>query len=330
MKHGNTIGIDVGGANTKVASVGGVTRSFYLPLWKENDLEGVLRSIRNQFQPKRVGVVMTGELVDAFVSKEEGVCAIASAVDSVFARPCYLNVRGQFTPSISEKEALLYAASNWTASARFLAQSTADCIFADVGSTTCDIIPIKDGAPVALTKDSERLRENQLIYMGVLRTNAATLLRNVCLKGATYRLSTELFSITADVHRVLHNIDERSYTCATPDARSRDLEACYRRIARLLLYDLDEFGKENAREVARQVERAQINQLADALKYQALEFGLHKVVGAGLGEFLVAKAAFKAGLECRLLSQQYGRKLSNVFPAFAVAQLVKRAWEIGR
>jgi hypothetical protein len=157
--------------------------------------------------------------------------------------------------------------------------------------------------------------------MGVLRTNVATQLRSVYLNDARYRLSSELFSITADVHRVLNNIDERSYTCATPDSRSRDLEACYRRIARLLLYDLDEFGRENVYEVARQVERAQINELADALEQQAREFKLQTVVGAGLGEFLIAKAASKAELECCLLSQQYGRELSNVFPAYAVAQL---------
>jgi probable H4MPT-linked C1 transfer pathway protein len=328
MEHDDTIGIDVGGANTKVASVSGAAASFYVPLWEENSLEAVLRSIKNQFQPKRVGVVMTGELADAFTSKTEGVCAIASAVDSVFARPCYLSVYGQFAPSISEKDALLYAASNWIASAWFLAKSTKDCIFADVGSTTCDIIPIKDGKPIALTTDSERLRENQLIYMGVLRTNVATLLRTVRVNDKRYRCSSELFSITADVHRVLHNIDEQSYACATPDSRSRDLEACYRRIARLLLCDLDEFGRENAHEVAQQIERAQINELADAFKYQTREFKLRTVVGAGLGEFLVAKAASKAGLECRLLSQQYGRKLSNVFPAFAVAKLAKDVQKI--
>ena len=321
MEGDNIIGIDVGGANTKVASARGAAASYYLPLWKENSLEAVLLFIKNQFQPKRVGVVMTGELADAFTSKREGVCAIASAVGSIFARPCYLNVRGQLTPSISTKDALLYAASNWIASAWFLAKSAKDCIFVDVGSTTCDIIPIKNGKPVALTTDSERLRENQLIYMGVLRTNVATQLRSVYLNDARYRLSSELFSITGDVHRVLHNIDEQSYTCATPDSRSRDLESCYRRIARLLLYDLDEFGRENVYEVARQVERAQINELADALEQQAREFKLQTVVGAGLGEFLIAKAASKAELECCLLSQQYGRELSNVFPAYAVAQL---------
>jgi uncharacterized hydantoinase/oxoprolinase family protein len=92
-----------------------------------------------------------------------------------------------------------------------------------------------------------------------------------------------------------------------------------------VLCDVDELGRQNAHEVAKQVERTQINDLADALAFQARKFELNTVIGAGLGEFLVAKAALKAQLECRLLSRQYGRELSNMFPAFAVAQLVQHA-----
>ena len=325
MARGETIGIDIGGANTKVASTSGTTRSFYLPLWRENDLAGLLKRVKEEFRPERVGIVITGELTDAFTSKKEGVCSIASTVNSVFTNPCYLNILGQFTPAIAERDARLYAASNWTASAAFVAKSSKDCIFADVGSTTCDVIPIKNGKPLALTTDFERLREHELIYMGVLRTNIATLMRFVNLSGNKYRLCSELFTITADAHRILGNIDKSDYTCDTPDSQSRNLEACYRRISRILLCDVGELGRENVHEVARQVERTQINDLADALTFQARKFELHTVVGAGLGEFLIAKAALKAKLECRLLSRQYGRELSNVFPAFAVAQLVQHA-----
>jgi (4-(4-[2-(gamma-L-glutamylamino)ethyl]phenoxymethyl)furan-2-yl)methanamine synthase len=319
-----TIGIDIGGANTKVASASGTARSFYLPLWRKNDLAGLLQRVKDEFQPDRVGIVITGELADAFTSKKEGICSIAAAVNSVFSKPCYLNVYGELTQGIAEKNARLYAASNWAASAAFLAKSVKDCIFTDVGSTTSDVIPIKKGKPIAHTRDFERLRHYELIYMGVLRTNVATILRNVNLSGKKYKLSTELFSITADVHRVLGNIGEVDYVCDTPDSQSRDLEACYQRIARVLLCDISELGRENVYEVARQVEHAQINELAEALAFQAREYELHTVVGAGLGEFLIAKAALKACLDFQLLSQLYGRALSNVFPAFAVAQLVQR------
>jgi len=327
MALSDTIGIDIGGANTKVASASGEARSLYLPLWLDNDLAGELRRIRDEFQPKSVGVVITGELADAFTSKKEGICSIASSVDSVFARPYYLNVRGQFTRQIAESEASLYAASNWTASAMFVSRRVSDCIFVDLGSTTCDVIPIRDGKPAATTTDFERLRERELIYTGALRTNIATILRHVTLNGEKYRLASELFAIAADAHRVLGNISAEEYTCETPDAQPRDLQHCYRRIARVLLCDVDELGRKNARDVARQVERAQVDELAQALAFQARKHDLKAVVGAGLGEFLIAKAASKVRLECSLLSQQYGKTLSKVFPAFAVANLAHDAFQ---
>jgi probable H4MPT-linked C1 transfer pathway protein len=318
-----TIGIDIGGANTKVASASGIARSFYLPLWREHELEDLLRHVKEEFRPERVAIVITGELADAFTSKKAGICSIAAAVNSVFAKPCYMNIYGELTRAIAGDDAHLYAASNWTASAAFLAKSIANGIFADVGSTTCDVIPIKNGKAVAQKTDFSRLREHELIYMGVLRTNIATLLRFINLSGKQYRLSSELFAITADAHRVLGNIDQADYTCDTPDSRSHDLEGCYQRISRVVLCDVSELGRENAYEIARQVERTQIDELAEALAFQADKFKLNAVIGAGLGEFLVAKAALKAGLEYQLLSQRYGRELSNVFPAFAVAQLAQ-------
>jgi len=322
MPPSKTIGIDIGGANTKVASAGGKTKSFYLPLWRKCDLSATLRQIRDEFQPGRVGVVITGEVVDVFKNKTEGIRSISSAVNSVFAEPFYLNVRGQFRPKIAKEQASLYAASNWIASVKFLSQQISDCIFVDTGSTTCDVIPLKSRKPVAALTDFSRLGERELLYHGVLRTSISTILHLAALNGKHYPLASEVFAITADVHRVLGNISAADYTCDTPDARPRNLEACYRRIARVLLCDVKELGRENARIIARQTEHAQVEDLADALAFQACKHGINTVVGAGLGEFLIAKAASKANLECRLLSQQYGKALSKVFPAFAVANLL--------
>jgi probable H4MPT-linked C1 transfer pathway protein len=178
-----------------------------------------------------------------------------------------------------------------------------------------------------MNTDFERLRERELIYTGALRTNIAAILRRVTLNGAKYRPASELFAITADAHRVLGNISAADYSCDTPDVQPRDLEACYRRIARILLCDVNELGRENTRDIARQVERAQVDELAHALAFQARKHDVNIVVGAGLGEFLIAKAASKASFECRLLSQQYGKELSRVFPAFALANLVRDAFQ---
>jgi uncharacterized hydantoinase/oxoprolinase family protein len=83
------IGIDIGGANTKVAtSDGGFVDSIYAPLWKNNTIlhDLVLSELKRKFEPgiEAVGVVMTGELCDCFATKREGVLHIKSAVSDTF------------------------------------------------------------------------------------------------------------------------------------------------------------------------------------------------------------------------------------------------------
>jgi uncharacterized hydantoinase/oxoprolinase family protein len=47
-------------------------------------------------------------------------------------------------------------------------------------------------------------------------------------------------------------------------------------------------------------------------------------VATGIGEGLIVEAAAFLGLECVRLSERYGPKISDVFPAYAVARLVER------
>ena len=71
------IGIDVGGANTKVAtSDGSFARLIYAPLWRSKTIiYDVLSDVKRELEGKgikAVGVVMTGELCDRFNTKREG------------------------------------------------------------------------------------------------------------------------------------------------------------------------------------------------------------------------------------------------------------------
>ena len=58
-----------------------------------------------------------------------------------------------------------------------------------------------------------------------------------------------------------------------------------------------------------------------AISRQAKEHCLEKVVAAGTGEGLIAEAAAFLGMECVRISERYGTRISDVFPAYAVARL---------
>ena len=313
------LGIDIGGANTKVASHDGRTVELhYVPLWKNTRLPGALLDIAKRMKPEKVGVVITGELADCFPDKETGISYIVDAVNDAFSDAYFLDSSGVFT---KEKRQSL-AAANWMASALFVGKDYKDCIFMDIGSTTTDIIPIKNGIPHAGRTDFERLKNSELVYSGVLRTNIAAILGTVKLNGAACRTSSELFAITADAYLVLGMISGEEYTCETPDGAGKTMLDAKRRLARVVCADLAEIGEEELFSIVHQVMEKQVKCITDALREVAKRHDITRVVACGIGEFLAKMAAEKLGLDIILLSEKYGTEISKVFPAYAAARLL--------
>lgn len=350
------LGIDIGGANTKVASSdGAIVELHYIPLWKDTTLANCLADIYDRFVPEGVKVVTTGELADCFTSKREGVQKIMDIVGSSFKCPVeYLGSDCQ----LSERpdDILTLAAANWTASAMFVAQNHSDCVFVDVGSTTSDIIPIVGGKPVANTSDYMRLQNNELVYAGTLRTNLAALahtvqicsryedgkyegcadargniddgmcddMRNSAEGQVTPQMcttSSELFATTGDVYLLLGDIPKEQYTCETADGAGKSLEDVKRRIARFVCADLEEINDVQLMGIAEHIRDVQIAELTNAIESVCKRAEVDVVVGTGLGEFLIAEAAKRADVKFISISSEYGKTISTIFPAYAVANI---------
>lgn len=315
------LGIDIGGANTKVASSDGkMVELHYIPLWKNTALPEILKDIAVRLKPEKVGVVITGELADCFPDKEAGLSYIVDAVNSAFKDAYFLDSDGVFT---KEKKRSI-AAANWTASALFAAKEHRNCVIVDIGSTTTDIIPVTEGMPLASKTDFERLKRGELVYSGVLRTNVAAILDAVKLGGAISRISSELFAITADVYTVLGMISEEEYTCDTPDGAGKSLLDAKRRLARVVCADLSEIGEEEIISIAEQVMEAQVKEIKGAVHEVAERHKVRKIVACGLGEFIAKRAAEELGFNVVMLSEKYGKEISKVFPAYAVAKLLSK------
>ncbi|MCX6669915.1 MAG: hydantoinase [Methanothrix sp.] len=319
------LGLDIGGANTKAASPDGLfAESVYLPLWKRAPLAEVLGRFA-ALKPEAVAVVITGELADCFSSKREGVESIMAVVRRAFFCPVHFWGAGGF----GWKDPLELAAANWSASAALLAREVGDCLFVDMGSTTTDIIPIK-GEPLAARTDFLRLARGELIYTGLLRTSLGALLPAARIRGETIPLAPEFFAITADAYLVLGEISEERYTCDAPDGAGKNREAALQRLARAICSDLEEIGESGALAIARQVRNRQMRILVDALEGLARKHELSRVAATGIGERSIAEAASFLGLECVLLSDRYGSKISDIFPAYAVARLLESDPVLGK
>jgi probable H4MPT-linked C1 transfer pathway protein len=313
------LGLDIGGANTKAASSDGAyVESIYLPLWKHAPLTERLSELAVRNNPRAVAVVMTGELADCFSTKLEGVLSIKAAVESSFSCPVYFwGVRG-----FSWDDPLELAAANWSASASLVAQDFGQGLFTDMGSTTTDLIPVT-GHPLAGRTDLQRLMRGELIYTGMLRTSLGALLPEVMIKGCKVPTSPKFFAITADAYLALGEIQPSDYTCDAPDGGGKDLTSALRRLARTVCADLEELGEDGAIEISKQAKARQIYLLKRGIEWLCSAYDLDRVIAAGIGEGLLADATQTLGLDCILISARYGRKLSSVFPAYAVARLLE-------
>jgi probable H4MPT-linked C1 transfer pathway protein len=177
---------------------------------------------------------------------------------------------------------------------------------------------------MACRTDFLRLAAGELVYMGLLRTRLDALLPEARIGGKKVPLAPEFFAIIADARLSLGQISEQRYSCETPDGSGKDKQAALRRLARSVCADLDEIGEAGALAIAQQACERQRSILIAALERQAQKHELSRVVAAGIGEELIAQAAAFLGLDCMRLSQIYGEKISDVFPAYAVARLAER------
>jgi hypothetical protein len=224
------------------------------------------------------------------------------------------------------------AAANWMASATLVAEAWPNALFLDVGSTTCDVIPIVDGRVVAAGRtDTGRLRRGELVYTGALRTPVCAVVRSLPWRGRRCRVAAELFAIAADAHRWLGSIQEDDYTCETPDGRGRSREEAGARLARMLCSDVESLDASAIGAIAECVARAQVRQIAVAIRQIVRRLGPDAprlAVLAGRGRFLARAAVEQAGLPSCEADSLLGAGAAAA-PAVAVARLLARearAW----
>jgi len=331
------LGLDIGGANLKAATPGKRAVSVPFALWKDkDDLAAELRRLAEQFPEARgFAATMTGELCDCYATSAEGVRHILAAVQGA-ARGFPVHVwstAGAFvTVDRAKAEPMTVAAANWHATAsyagRFVSRGVG--LLLDIGGTTTDLIPLLDGEVAAFgLTDVQRLANGELVYTGVGRTPAATLL-------PAGRHASELFAATLDAYLLLNRIAEQPENGNTADGRPATREHAHGRLARMLGGDRLQTPPEATEALAADVIARQWNLLHDAVVKQvavarsriigSCDPENHVAITCGSGEFLalqLAAAVRPTFTEVISLGDHLGPELAECAPAYAVAVLAQ-------
>lgn len=331
----NWLALDIGGANIKAADGLDYASTHAFALWRESPrLAQQIRAVISESPPcTHLAVTMTGELADCFASKAAGVKYILEAVragcDNRHTR-VYL-VDGRLVSSqVALAAPLRAAASNWHALARFAARYSpaAPALLIDVGSTTCDLIPLVAGQPSARgATDTERLLSSELVYTGVERSPVCAVASAATYRGQNCPLAQELFATMRDVYVVLEELSEDPANTDTADGKPVTRGAARLRLARMIAADAENFNHRDAVTLAKSLAESQAARLAAAIERVQSQMSEppELFILSGHGEFLAERALerLQRTLPTLSLTKELGSHVSRAAPAHALAVLAR-------
>jgi probable H4MPT-linked C1 transfer pathway protein len=281
-----------------------------------------------------VALTMTGELVDLFADRDQGVQAILERVAAHLADlPIQVYARGHgfFDLNAAFARTREVASANWHATAELVAALVPEALFVDCGSTTTDIVPVAGGRVLARGLDDRaRLASGELVYQGVVRTPLCAVAERAPFRGTWHTLMNEWFATTADVYRLLGRLDEGSDLHPAADQGPKTVDASARRLARMIGCDLADADLRQWRELAAWFAARQLMILEEAarLVLSRGELGhTAPLIAIGAGAFIIEDLAARPGRPLQRFEQllgldgECGRTASIVAPALAVARL---------
>jgi probable H4MPT-linked C1 transfer pathway protein len=348
-------GWDVGGAHVKVSKVSASgtlldIAQWACPLWQGlAHLEQVIGRVFERWPDaanERAchAITMTGEMVDLFEDRAEGVRVLVQVLSQRLGNHIrfFASQAGWLAARDCAECWREVASANWLASAGWVANRVRDAVFVDIGSTTTDIVPVVAGRVVASGRnDATRLVSGELLYQGVVRTPLCGLAHRIVFRDEETNVMNEWFATTADVYRLTGELWPPHDQHASADNGPKTEAASRTRIARTIGRDARDASADEWRRFAQSWRDAQIQALATNLArvvaaHPALATA--PLVGAGCGRFLAVALAQRTGRDfiefASLLQQEHTNNeasersewIATCAPSVAVALLAASVW----
>ena len=200
----------------------------------------------------------------------------------------------------------------------------------DVGSTTCDVIPFRDGFPIPRAmNDTQRLLSGELVYTGVQRSPICAITPTIPYRDHLCPLAHELFATMLDVYIILGELNEDPANHWTADGRPATKPFARARLCGSICADSEQFNHRDAVAMAQSLADRQTEMLTESMERVLQRAGQtpQSIVICGLGEFLARQAIEQFGLKAIVISlrEQLGKSISRCATAHALAVLAQES-----
>lgn len=323
------LGIDIGGANIKLYHTAGHSVSLPFPMWLRPSClaNAIVEIVSGLPECEGWGVTMTGELADVFDNRAIGVKSI---VQQTMLAATQLNMKtvgfyaspGKLlTASQAIDSTEFVASANWHALALWASTwVTEPSLLIDIGSTTADIIPISKGSVATPSRtDHDRLRRNELVYLGIRRTPVCSLVDSLPLSGLEVPVMREIFATTDDCALLLGWTAEVSDDVDSCDSRPRTCDNAANRLARMVGLDRTHVTLEQAIAMASRVMQRAAALVSDSVKTHA-SHGATQWIISGHASPMINTLPNVTVVD---LAVRLGPDISRVAPAYAICELIR-------
>ncbi len=262
---------------------------IYLPIrTKREELEGVLKTLLRSYADYNIRkFILTFR--NSFLSSAKE--TLEFVIDSVtkFIRPLniiFYSIDGEF---VNLETALKYPekiiATGWKALGegiwRLINQ---DVLIVDFSTRTTSFIPVREGRIMSKSNsDHERMKNNELLYYGVLETNAAFVQPKFEYRGELYNLPSEYRALTADIFLITDDIQTPGYIIETPDKKAKFKEDALGRLRDMLCILDESFDEFELIKIAHLFKTRLLEEINQNIRRKLFENNLRKIVLSGIG-----------------------------------------------
>jgi len=274
---------------------------------------------------------MTGELCDTFRNRRSGAKEILNACKLLNCRKFYYTNSKEFLTLRPELDDII--SMNWHSIGRFIEKKVNNAIVIDFGSTTTDLICIKNSQMKCKSSDDfGRLNNSELLYTGFMRTPLFAITPHINYKKKKYKLIPENFSDTSDIYRIKKRIKKDFDIDDTSDKGNKTLKASMYRVSRSLGFDFKNEDQELIKKISEKISEIQLEEISKKIFEMIKRYDLKKntsIIISGIGQDMLIdflKLKKEKVISLAKLIKGKNKKLNKIAtyhaPALSIAMLL--------
>ncbi|MHA1686678.1 MAG: hypothetical protein ACTSYD_09780 [Candidatus Heimdallarchaeaceae archaeon] len=294
---GNVAVLDVGLTTQKIVlldkenpEVPMAYHRLYYPLEsKKKEFSSFLKSLFRSYADYMIRTfILTTTAEPLFNTATEAVNFLTDTVTE-YIHPsnvlCYTKT-GDYVPiSEAKHNPMDIVSAGWIGLGKYVAEKVeSDMLLVEWSTRSTQFIPIKERKIIVPPMSNfERIKNDFLLFYGVLETNIAHITPVFEYKGEVFNLPFKSHAITADVFLLTNDITVPTYICDTPDHSETTHEGAAMRIRKAFCDVENKFDEQEIKAIAQLLKETMLQKITAIIESKLENYNLNNVVMTGIG-----------------------------------------------